>query len=246
MIRIEQCHVASERLVGHGHDAWHLCAVLDGSLEEIVGRRSHVMTSGGFRVSRPDSLHDIRFPAEGADCLILEAEGPFWTRIFARAVEDRTSSHRFGALAPAELMRATAPFRLPTATQGTGLSEFCTALFAAAPEAAGTPGCAAVEDAYALIAAANGALSISAFAERAKLNRGLFARRFQRAHGLLPTEFKRLQRLKHCVELIRSEDEPLAELAWASGYAGQSHMTNDFTAILGVTPGSLRRLGRAA
>lgn len=244
MIRIEQCHVASERLVGHGHDAWHLCAVLDGSLEEIADRRSHVMTSGGFRVSRPDSFHDIRFPAEGADCLILEAEGPFWTRIFARAIEDRTSPHHFGALAPEDLMRATTPFRHPAAAPEADMSEFCTALFAAGPET--KPVCGAVEDAHALIVAARGALSISEFAAAAKLNRGLFADRFQKAHGLLPTEFKRLQRLKHCISLIQSEDAPLAELAWAAGYAGQSHMTNDFTAILGVTPGSLRRFARAA
>jgi AraC-like DNA-binding protein len=44
--------------------------------------------------------------------------------------------------------------------------------------------------------------------------------------------------------LLRQTSAPLAEIAAQLGYADQAHMTREFRAIFGCTPGRYRTAGR--
>ncbi|WP_299959282.1 helix-turn-helix domain-containing protein [uncultured Roseobacter sp.] len=46
------------------------------------------------------------------------------------------------------------------------------------------------------------------------------------------------------LKLLRLGDMPLAEIAYATGFASQSHMTDTFRRVLGTTPGKWRREAR--
>jgi AraC-like DNA-binding protein len=61
-------------------------------------------------------------------------------------------------------------------------------------------------------------------------------RHFMRYCGLTQATLKRITRLQRAVEAIR-QGEALVEVALATGYADQAHMTRDFKQLTGLTPG---------
>lgn len=64
-------------------------------------------------------------------------------------------------------------------------------------------------------------------------------RAFQREVGMTPHEFQRQARIRFATSLIR-RGEPLAEIAAASGFTDQAHLTRSFSCRLAVTPGVYR------
>lgn len=63
---------------------------------------------------------------------------------------------------------------------------------------------------------------------------------FHRATGHTIHGFRRELRLRHALARLLDGDEPLAEIAAATGFASQSHLTNLFRARFGITPGRVR------
>jgi len=62
-------------------------------------------------------------------------------------------------------------------------------------------------------------------------------RRFKEAVGLTPHQYLRVQRFQYTVRIIEKRKfVNLAELAYASGYADQSHFIRDFKKFSGFTP----------
>ncbi|HWD53823.1 MAG TPA: helix-turn-helix domain-containing protein [Acidimicrobiales bacterium] len=64
--------------------------------------------------------------------------------------------------------------------------------------------------------------------------------RFRRQLGIAPKAFARLLRFQHAAALL-TEVRPrrsLADVAMAAGYYDQSHLTRDFAALAGMTPGT--------
>ncbi len=73
------------------------------------------------------------------------------------------------------------------------------------------------------------------------LTRFELARQFRQAYGTSPHRYLLGRRLARAQGLIL-EGEPLAEVAAASGFADQSHLTRHFRARFGVTPGRWAKL----
>jgi AraC-like DNA-binding protein len=63
---------------------------------------------------------------------------------------------------------------------------------------------------------------------------------FQRATGQTIHGFRRELRLRHALARLLDGDEPLADIASATGFASQSHLTNLFRARFGITPARVR------
>lgn len=63
---------------------------------------------------------------------------------------------------------------------------------------------------------------------------------FQRTTGQTIHGFRRELRLRHALARLLDGDEPLADVAAATGFASQSHLTNLFRARFGLTPGRAR------
>lgn len=65
--------------------------------------------------------------------------------------------------------------------------------------------------------------------------------RFRRQLGVSPKAYARLLRFEHASALL-SEQPPtrtLADVAMEAGYYDQSHLTRDFVALAGMTPGAV-------
>ncbi|HEV7289212.1 helix-turn-helix domain-containing protein [Sphingomonas sp.] len=77
------------------------------------------------------------------------------------------------------------------------------------------------------------------------LGSGLAPRRLQRIFaretGMAPRSYLRLLRFREAVAGVQSDAPGLADTAAASGYADQAHMTREFRALGGLSPGTARR-----
>ncbi len=64
--------------------------------------------------------------------------------------------------------------------------------------------------------------------------------RFKRQLGISPKAFARLLRFEHAGSLLTAlpPGKTLADVAIEAGYYDQSHLTRDFAALAGMTPGA--------
>jgi len=65
-------------------------------------------------------------------------------------------------------------------------------------------------------------------------------RAFQHATGLTPHAYQTQARIRAAVHGMLREQAPLADVAAATGFADQAHLTRVFKAIMGATPGQYR------
>lgn len=86
---------------------------------------------------------------------------------------------------------------------------------------------------------AGGLIGVQALAAEVGWSRRHFAERFRTEVGLAPKQAARVIRFERaCVELRRSPGRSLAELAAACGFYDQSHLTHEWQALAGCSPGA--------
>jgi AraC-like DNA-binding protein len=83
--------------------------------------------------------------------------------------------------------------------------------------------------------ATRGAVRVEALAGEVGWSRRHLAARFREAVGLPPKALARLIRVEHAARRVRA-GEPLAEVAYAAGYADQPHFNRDFRELVGCAP----------
>lgn len=83
-------------------------------------------------------------------------------------------------------------------------------------------------------------ITIAELAKVSALSTYHFARSFKLATGFTPIHYIAARRAEAAKALLKKPEISLAEIAYACGYASQSHMTTAFKAIAGVTPGQYR------
>lgn len=73
------------------------------------------------------------------------------------------------------------------------------------------------------------------------LSSSYFAHGFKDSLGCSPYQYIMMRRLSRAFDMIGTTDAPLAEVAYASGFSSQPHMTDIFRRRLAITPQLLRR-----
>lgn len=86
-------------------------------------------------------------------------------------------------------------------------------------------------------------LTLDRMAAAADMHPLRFARAFRRALGVPPHRFVVDRRLARARQLLTGSDLPIAEIALATGFSSQSHLTAAFTRAFGLSPGRYRRGG---
>ncbi len=84
-------------------------------------------------------------------------------------------------------------------------------------------------------------LTIATLAELAGLRESRFLQAFRQQTGFSPYRYVLNKRIEKASALLSGTKLGLAEIALASGFADQAHMTATFTRHLGRTPGAIRR-----
>lgn len=85
-----------------------------------------------------------------------------------------------------------------------------------------------------------GRLTLDEMAEVAKLSRFYFLRRFKQEVGMTPYAYLADLRVREAARRLDS-GEPIGRVAFAAGFADQSHLTRSFKRTLGITPGQFLR-----
>jgi AraC family transcriptional regulator len=86
-----------------------------------------------------------------------------------------------------------------------------------------------------------GDLSLEAMAAEVELSPFYLARVFKAELGQSPHQYVLARRVELAKELLRKSNQTIAEVAFASGFSSQSHLTNWFTRMVGVSPAAYRR-----
>jgi AraC family transcriptional regulator len=78
-------------------------------------------------------------------------------------------------------------------------------------------------------------------AEITRLSQSQFGRAFKASTGLPPHRWQMNLRITRAQQLLLDGELSLAQIAFATGFSEQSHLTRVFRSIVGVSPGSWRR-----
>lgn len=71
-----------------------------------------------------------------------------------------------------------------------------------------------------------------------------FIRSFKRLTGLSPQRFRAALRIEHAKRLLVDTDRPVTDISFDVGYNSLGTFVRTFTALVGISPGQLRRLAR--
>ncbi|RMB02009.1 helix-turn-helix domain-containing protein [Eilatimonas milleporae] len=83
-------------------------------------------------------------------------------------------------------------------------------------------------------------LTVEDLARTLDMPRWTFADAFKATTGDTPHSYVTGKRVEKACELLRLGEMPIAEIAYTTGFASQSHMTDTFRRVLGTTPGRWR------
>lgn len=216
---------AGTSLVGHTHDRRHALAVLQGG----VADDGRPYAAGQARISPAGDPHFVRFLAASL-CLLVTVDDDRWLSGLAE---------RWSGTLPWRGLREIAPalgdLQALVASLMNAIHRAEDVIMASAPPPW------LQETRHAIF---TGALTprrnTTAIARDAGVSREHFARAFQRHYGTSFVTFRRHQQVKAACRLLSDRAWPLAEIALASGFADQSHMTRSFVRCLGVTPAAAR------
>lgn len=86
-----------------------------------------------------------------------------------------------------------------------------------------------------------GNLSLEAMAGQVEVSPLYLARAFKAAIGQSPHQYVLARRLERAKDMLRNTDTPIVEVALASGFSSQSHLSNWFVRLVGVSPALYRR-----
>jgi transcriptional regulator GlxA family with amidase domain len=67
-----------------------------------------------------------------------------------------------------------------------------------------------------------------------------FAREFKRSAGVTPHHYLTQKRVERAQEMLAQTDLALSEIAYATGFADQSHLARHFRHMVGTTPREFR------
>lgn len=207
-------------LIDHRHPAAHMLVVLDGEVHED-GR---VYRTGDIRISSAEDRHFLT-SARISHCLIIEGVSLQPTAPPRRVLRAPVLVSRLRGVTAAEEAIELASAR----DLGEALEDREPPSWLQELELRRSQG--------RFIRTKN----VKAIASMAGVSREHLARCYQRHFGSSVTDAMRVRRLHQAFDAVTGSTLSLAEVADECGFSDQSHMTRQFSAWIGITPGTLRR-----
>jgi AraC family transcriptional regulator len=242
----EKAYSMHATLPAHAHELSHFCFVLAGSYREKICRRLFERAPAALVYYPPDVSHAEEHFETGRHFLVeidfkpLERLREYGARLFepvlldgysslwlaARMYREFSERDEFSALAleslSTELLIAASRQPAPTTDRRPPqwlerVREFLRQNFAEPP-------------------------GLDELARAAGVHPTHLARVFRQFERCTVGDYVREVRIDYARTRILSTDEPLVDIAFAAGFADQTHFTRSFKRITGMTPGEFRRI----
>lgn len=239
----ETVHPRGLALPRHEHPFACLHFVLEGVYRERIRKEDHAVGPGAILLKPADEPHHNRFDGTGARTLRLEL------------APDAMSGAAWQPPAPLQVTHPELE-RLALRIRGElGLADDCSplavdglarellALVLRRQQRLGADlSTRAVERCERILRERfAGPIRLGAVAAGLGVRPAGLARAFRAIHGCTMGQYVRGRRVAHAAGLLRRSDLSLGEIALASGFSDQSHLTRVFRRHLGVTPGAWRK-----
>ncbi|TKB15224.1 MAG: AraC family transcriptional regulator [Mesorhizobium sp.] len=234
----------------HTHPTWVFGVVVAGVEKLRIGRRQHLAPAGSIIIVNPEEPHDGEKGAPaGWAYRTCYPDAALMAEIAEDLEQPRLPMFSEGIVQAPEFARA-----FVKAHRLAGKLEQEAAMLMVLRELASRFGDRKVRDRASdggetarrfrlygeLIAEdLSAGFDLARLAATAGVTRFQVIRDFHRAAGMTPGQYLRDRRIRAASALIKT-DMPLAEIAAATGFADQSHLTRVFKAIKGLAPGAWR------
>ncbi|MDJ0347118.1 helix-turn-helix domain-containing protein [Streptomyces sp. H10-C2] len=103
----------------------------------------------------------------------------------------------------------------------------------------------AVAQAWQVLRATNGTARIEHLVAESGMSHRHFIARFRDEIGVTPKQMARVLRFEHAMDLLTRTGASVTGTALAAGYCDQAHLSRDFRALGGSSPGMLLAAHRA-
>lgn len=227
-------HRRDDQIPPHKHTNDYLCIVLFGGFAEQSGKRWHERPSGCFFRHHAGETHYDRVGSRGAVCVNLHfppgESGPAIEGMCSASlrVAAETLAFELAASSREELAMASLAAEIIGDLQAVGpyrhdRGDWIDHIFEAISDEP------------------NRRWSLRELAGIAGRHPVHVAQAFRAKAGVTLGAFQRMRRLTSLSLVLRRGQTPLAALAAEFGYCDQSHMTSEFRAVFGVSPGRYRR-----
>jgi len=230
----------------HEHVLPSVCVVLEGGYRERYRSTDLACTTGTAVFHAPGDPHSNRFGRGGGRCLDITVSADLVAEAFGGgSVSECRSGSRL-------VLPRTGAFRIWRELHGADalgpriLEETAVALLG---ELLDLPGLRLGSETPPWLARTREHVheeyvdppTLETLAAGAGVHRGHLARAFRKRYGCTVGEYVRIRRVSVAVGALRSSNRPLGRIAYAVGFADQSHFTRTFRQLVGVTPGTFRR-----
>ena len=242
-------HLGGSALGWHDHESPTICCVLQGGFTESWRGGSLICSPGTIKVTPAGDRHCDNFGKSDVRGLLVEVspDRAEAIRPYSAVLDQRRSLQGGPAATIArrlqeELRRSDDAALL--AIEGLLLELVATVSRTEAETPARRPS-AWLEAARDLIHAdLTARLSLAALAGAVGVHPITLARGFRASYGCSVGTYVRRLRVELAGRWLTDTDLPLAEIALAAGFCDQSHFSNLFRRIIGVTPSHYRRQAR--
>lgn len=243
-------HLRGSALAWHDHDSPTICCVLQGGFTESWRGGSLICSPGTIKITPAGDRHCDNFGKSDVRGLLVEV-APLRAeaiRPYSAVLDQRRSLQGGPAASIArrlqEELRSTDDAAI-VAIEGL-LLELVATVSRIEPETPPRRAPVWLEAARDLIHADPTArISLAGLAEAVGVHPITLARGFRAGYGCSVGTYVRRLRVELAGRWLTNTDLPLAEIALAAGFCDQSHFSNLFRRVNGVTPSQYRRETRA-
>jgi AraC family transcriptional regulator len=249
LVLSETRHPAGGSVPAHAHAGALVTLVIEGLIDERVGRRADLCESGSVVFHPAGESHANSFGAHGARCFNVQLADGWLERTVdgggsGVSTQDRVVRPSSTVTGQALALRREAMVgdALPLALEGRALLLLASLLdrSSEAPRHDRYPAWVGRAEEQLRESAAQPP-STELLAAEAGVHPVHFTRVFRAYAGCTPGEFVRRRRIEWACERLRRSTVSLSDVAHAAGFSDQSHFTRIFRRIVGVTPGAYRR-----
>lgn len=244
---VEALHGAHTRLAEHAHDDVTIDILLDGEMEERIGRRTIVRRPYSLLVKPAATLHANTYGESITRSVVLQAAltSPILSDWQGPILSEPRLVVGEGVRAFVNSMSALLTHR--DSTDSLWMSETIILALESLAQAVGQARCVPSRASDGALKAARDALldsdghqDLAALAARCGLRPSAFTHAFRRRFGCTPSALVRRWRLECAVPLLVDSTLTLSTIAARCGFADHAHFSREFRRLVGRSPREVR------